>query len=125
MFFFKKDNKVENAWHQERVIMELKMRISDLFQECLEDNEYEYLGEKRTFDENAIIESIEELIHSNIRIGEGDRTRLNEVLKEEPNLDIILVNERLTRKSNETRAKSKNRLDELFGGLFNLWKRKK
>lgn len=119
-YFFKKDDKVEETEQQTKIIAEIKNRLSDLFIECLSNGEYNYLSERRTFDETVIVETIEQLVNSNISIGEGDRARLKEVVSEAPNFDVIITNEKLTRKSNETRAKSKNKIDEFFKNIFKI-----
>lgn len=123
LFFFEKDNKVPEIVHQREVIAELKIRIADLFNQCFEEKGYKYLGEKRTFDENAIIESIEHLTQSDILIGEGDRRRLAEITSGDPDFEVILKNEKITRKANEGRARHKNFIDKTFEGLFRQWKK--
>ena len=125
LFFFEKDNKIPEIVHQREVITELKIRISDLLTECFENGGYKYFGEKRTFDENAIIESIEQLVVNDIFIGEGDRNRLAEITSDDPNFQIILQNEKITRKANEGRARNKNFIDSAFAQLFKTWKRTK
>jgi len=117
-FFFNKDGKIEETQQQVKIITEIKSRLSELILECVSEGNYDYLSERRTFDEEAIVENIEELIKSNILIGEGDRKRLKEITSENPNFDVILVNEKLTRKSNEGRARNKNAIDELFHRLI-------
>lgn len=123
LFFFEKENQVDKMLHQREIILELKIRIADLLEECFEEKGYQYFGERRTFDENAIVESLEHLIVSDILIGEGDRARLAEITSESPNFQKILHNEKLTRKSNENRAKHKNLIDQIFRGLFIQWKK--
>jgi len=113
-YFFNKEGKVEETEQQVKIIGKIKTRVAELILECVSEGEYKYLSERRTFNEEAIVENIEELIKNNINIGEGDRARLDEITKENPNFDKILVNEKLTRKSNEGRARNKNKIDELF-----------
>jgi hypothetical protein len=117
-YFFSKDGKVEESTQQQNIIKEIKAKLSELLLECVSEGDYKYLSERRTFDENAIIENIEELIKNNILIGEGDRARLKEITSENPNFEIILVNEKVTRKSNEGRARNKNMIDKLFQKLI-------
>lgn len=117
-FFFNKDGKIEETQQQVKIITEIKNRLSELILECVSEGNYDYLSERRTFDEQTIVENIEELIKSNILIGEGDRKRLQEITSENPNFDVILVNEKLTRKSNEGRARNKNAIDEIFHRLI-------
>lgn len=117
-FFFEKDGKDDLVQHQEKIIAEIKSKLSQLFIESFSEDEYEYLGEKRTFQINALIEEIDSLVVSDGNIGHGDRVRLNEIQKESPSLETIIENERLTRISNENRAKSKNLIDKTFAELW-------
>ena len=77
------------------------------------------MEEKRTFNENSIIEELEELIQNDINIGEADRVRLKETTKDIPNLDRMIVNEKRLRKANEGRARNKNKIDNLLKTTFN------
>jgi len=110
-YFFEKENREEELNQQVLIIAEIKSKLSETILECVSDGNYEYLSEKRTFKENSIVESIDDLIIHNLNIGDGDRSRLSEVLKESPNFGKILVNEKLTRKSNEGRSRTKNQID--------------
>jgi len=103
-YFFNKENNVEKTKHQETVIKEVKQKINDLFYECFKKNKYEYIGEKRTFNENEITEELDDLIFNDINIGESDRERLK----------LVTLNEKRLRKSNEGRATNKNKIDEKF-----------
>ena len=114
LFFFNKDGLEDRVNHQKKVIAEIKQRISILFSECLLENGYNYLSEKRTFNENSIVEALEQLIFNDINIGESDRARLAQVQSEDPNLEKFIVNEKRLRKANEGRAKNKNNIDRLF-----------
>ena len=114
LFFFKKDGLQDKLDHQVVVISELKQRISELLQICLKENDYNYISEKRTFNENAIIEELEDLIQNDINIGESDRARLVEVQSPNANVDKLVVNEKRLRKSNEGRSKNKNNIDSIF-----------
>ena len=114
LFFFKKDGLQDKLDHQVVVISELKQRISELLQICLKENDYNYISEKRTFNENAIIEELEDLIQNDINIGESDRARLEEVQSPDANLDRMVVNEKRLRKANEGRSKNKNNIDSIF-----------
>ncbi len=113
-FFFSKDEKIEEMEQQVLIIKEIKAKLSEIFLECVSEEDYQYLSERRTFNEQAIVESIQELIVANLNIGQGDRARLAEVTKEYPDVQTILVNEKLTRKSNELRSRMKNNIDMLF-----------
>ena len=114
MYFFKKEGDLDKSEHQKIVIDKLKERLNELFGECFYKNEYEYLGEKRTFDENSIVEKLEELIINDINIGEADRSRLSEVQSADPNVEKLVINEKRLRRANEGRAKNKNEIDEKF-----------
>ena len=116
-YFFKKDNKLEESKHQEIVISEVKNKITELFTEVFESGEYPHLSEKRTFDENAIVEELEELIFNDINIGEADRERLSQVNSDNPNIEKLIVNEKRLRKSNEGRARNKNNIDNELGKI--------
>ena len=118
LFFFRKDGDIKKAEHQEIVIAEIKIRISELIQESIDLKAYNYLGERRTFNESAIIEELEELIQNDINIGEADRARLEETTKESPNLERMIVNEKRLRKANEGRSRNKNAIDEQFKKLI-------
>jgi hypothetical protein len=119
LYFFKKDLLEEKVEHQLAVILEIKLKISELFQEVFDTKNYDYIEEYRTFNENSIVEELEELIQNDINIGEADRARLNETTKENPNLTKMIVNEKRLRKANEGRARNKNRIDENFKKIIN------
>jgi len=114
LYFFEKDNLDEKANHQKLLIKEVKGKITELLVESLENRSYIYLEEHRTFDENSIVEQLEELIRNDINIGEADRARLEETKKSEPNLERMVVNEKRLRKANEGRAANKNNIDKIF-----------
>jgi len=111
-FFFKKDKEITKVKHQEKIIKAIKLEICGLFHECCKTGNYNYLSEKRTFDENSITESLDQLIQDDINIGESDRARLEQVKSEKPSVNKFLVNEKRLRKANEDRAIMKNKIDE-------------
>lgn len=113
-YFFRKDNLEEKVIHQEKVIEGIRTKIKALFAEINLTGNYEYISEKRTFNESSIVESLEELIINDINIGEADRARLEEVKKDDPNSERFIVNEKRLRKANEGRARNKNEIDEYF-----------
>ena len=117
-YFFNKENNKEKVKHQELIISEIKSKISSLIKECIQEGKYSYIGEQRTFNENAIAEELEELKYNDINIGEADRARLQEVQKENPQTEKLILNEKRLRKSNEGRAKNKNKLDNIFQNLI-------
>lgn len=114
LYFFKKENLVDNIEHQEEVISGVKQKLSELFVEVIESGKYEYLSEKRTYKPDDIIETLEELITNDITTGEGDRANLKEATSDNPSLKHFTHGHKLIRKANENRAVSKNQLDEQF-----------
>lgn len=114
LYFFNKDGLVDKVEHQNKVINEIKLKISELLTESVINKSYEYINEFRTFNENAIIEELEELIQNDINIGEADRARLEEAKKETPNIERMTINEKRLRKANEGRARNKNNIDNLL-----------
>jgi hypothetical protein len=119
LFFFRKEGDGQKVIHQELIINEIKKRISELIQESISTQSYEYLEERRTFNESAIIEELEELIQNDINIGESDRARLEETKKLVPNVERMIVNEKRLRKANEGRARNKNAIDAQFKDIIN------
>lgn len=119
LFFFRKDNLIDKIEHQEKIIDEIKKKISELFFETLKKSSYNYIEEHRTFNESMIVEELEELIQNDINIGEADRARLEETIKETPNLNRMIINEKRLRKANEGRARNKNNIDKQFKDIIN------
>ena len=103
-FFFDKDDLTEKVEHQDLVISEIKSRLVELFLEVYDNGKYEYISENRTFTASNIVENIQDLITNDIHIGESDRARLN----------IVMLEEKRLRKSNEGRAENKNNIDNEF-----------
>jgi hypothetical protein len=118
LYFFNKDNLIDKADHQKIVVEEIKNRIRELLKNTYEKKEYDYLSEKRTFNENSIVESLEELIINDINIGESDRERLKQVQSENPSIEKFIVNEKRLRKANEGRSRNKNEIDEQYKNLL-------
>lgn len=118
-YFFTKDNLLEKVAHQESIIQDIKIKINELFIEILDKGQYEYKGELRTFDENSIVEELDQLVTNDINIGEADRARLTQVKSDSPNLDVLIMNEKRLRKANEGRAGNKNRIDQMLSVQFN------
>ena len=114
LHFFRKDGVDDNIEHQEKVIKEIKYRITKLLLDVYTDNRYNYVSEKRTYNPDDIVETLEELIHNDITTGEGDRANLKEATSDNPSLEHFTRNHKLIRKANENRAASKNKLDEQF-----------
>lgn len=118
LYFFNKDNLTENIAHQQTVILEIKNKLSTILGDTIKNNNYQYISEKRTYNESDIIETLEELITSDITTGEGDRANLKEATSESPNLDLFVFNHKKIRKANERRANSKNKLDMQFKDII-------
>jgi len=118
LHFFKKDGIDENIEHQEKVISEIKIRVSELLTEVYVSGNYNYISEKRTYKPEDIVETLEELIHNDITTGEGDRANLKEATSDNPSLEHFTRNHKLIRKANENRAVAKNKLDEKFEGFI-------
>ena len=115
LYFFRKDGIDDNIRHQEKVISEIKYRITKLLIDVYEEKEYKFISEKRTYKPDDIVETLEELIHNDITTGEGDRANLKEATSDDPSLEHFTRNHKLIRKANENRAVSKNKLDQQFG----------
>ena len=114
LYFFKKENLIENVSHQETVISEIKNRIKNLLLDVYKTKEYNYVSEKRTYKADMTLESLEQLIKSDIYTGEGDSANLEELNKKDPDLNAFRKNHKVLRSSNELRAVSKNKLDAQF-----------
>ena len=110
LYFFKKEKDLQKIHHQEVAIDMIKEKISQLLQESFESGEYQYVGEKRTFDSSSIVEELEDLVTNDIHIGESDRARLR----------IAQMEEKRLRKANEGRAKNKNQIDILFKDMVEV-----
>jgi len=114
LYFFQKDNLTDNIEHQKEVIDQIKKRINNLFIDVFWNKEYNYVSEKRTYKADMTLESLEQLIKSDIYTGEGDRANLEELNKKNPNINAFRKNHKVLRSANELRAVSKNELDKNF-----------
>ena len=114
LYFFKKENLIENISHQEIVITEIKERIKNLLLDVYSSKKYNYISEKRTYKADMTLDSLEQLIKSDIYTGEGDRDNLSELKKSNPNIDLMKKNHKILRSANELRAVSNNELDSYF-----------
>ena len=92
LYFFTKDNLSENVLHQNDIINEIKNKISEILIKTYESKQYDYIEEKRTYKYNAIIETVEELIKSNITTGQADKQNLTEALSDNPSIDKFKLN---------------------------------
>ena len=113
-FFFEKDGLNDKIEHQVKVIGELKEKISELFHECYNNKEYNYMSEKRTWKDDDVVEDISELTYNDILVGESDRGVLKQVTSDSLNLEELKFQAKRMRKSNEGRAENKNNIDEKF-----------
>ena len=66
--------------------------------ETLTTQKYDYISEKRTYKPDDVIETLEELIKSDIITGEGDRANLEEANSDNPSLEKFKKNHKLIRK---------------------------
>ena len=114
LYFFKKEKLRKNITHQEEVIKEIRIRIKNLLLNVYKNKEYNYISEKRTYKADMTLNSLEQLIKSDIYTGEGDRDNLAELKKDNPNINLMKKNHKVLRSANELRAVSKNELDSNF-----------
>ena len=117
LYFFRKEDVVDDIEHQENLIEEIKHRITQLLLDTYNERQYKYISEKRTYKPEDIVETLEELIHNDITTGEGDRANLKEATSDNPSLEHFTRNHKLIRKANENRAVAKNKLDKQFKGF--------
>ena len=118
LYFFRKEDVVDDIEHQENLIEEIKHRITQLLSDTYNERQYKYISEKRTYKPEDIVETLEELIHNDITTGEGDRANLKEATSDNPSLEHFTRNHKLIRKANENRAVAKNKLDKQFKGFI-------
>jgi hypothetical protein len=114
-YFFTKDGKEEEALHQESVIKQIRIKLVELFEDVFETHKYEYVSEKRTFDEAKLILDVEKLVTDDLGVGAAYYEKTNG----EPTLERFMVNEAKLRISNESRGRQKNRIDGIFSELIN------
>ena len=116
-FFFEKDMLDDKVQHQDKVIDELKKKISELFHECYNNKEYNYMSEKRTWKDDDVVEDISELTYNDILVGESDRGVLGEVTSDDTNIGHLKFQAKRMRKANEGRAMNKDNIDEKFKNI--------
>ncbi len=107
---FNKQEKPTEAEHQRGVIKEIKIKLISLFNEVYETKKYDYVGEKRTFDEQKLLDDVETLITNDLDVGDAYYTKT----EGEPTLEKFMVNEARLRKANESRGRMKNTIDQKF-----------
>lgn len=115
-YFFVKHGDAAKVAHQHDIILELKTRIADTFDDCFEEYEYLVVNEHRTFDLRDIVDEVDMLTVNDILVGENDRFAL-EGFKENC-LDKLSIGVSGFRKANERRAQSKTLIDKLFEKIF-------
>ena len=118
LYFFTKDGLEENIKHQNLIIIEIKDKISKLLSETVEDKKYDYIEEKRTYKYKEIVESVEQLVKSNITTGQADKQNLSEALSDNPSVEKFKINHKILRKANEDRAMFKNKIDYKYKNLI-------
>jgi len=112
-YFFVKEGNAEKVAKQIDIILEIKTRIADTFDECFEEYNYEYFLEQRTFNQ-SIIENVEKLILCNLNIGEGDREKLSLINGKNKDIELLIEQEIRVRTANEGRSYFKNLIDKIF-----------
>ena len=113
LYFFEKQEKDVEAKHQRKVIDEIKLKLEELLLETYKNKNYEYISEKRTFDEAKLIDDVETLIQNDLDVGDAYYTKT----KGEPTLEKFMVNESRLRNANESRGRMKNQIDESFKNI--------
>ena len=66
-FNFNKQEKVNEATHQRFVVEEIKIKLNEFFDEIILNKKYDYVGEKRTFDEQKLLNDVETLISNDLK----------------------------------------------------------
>jgi len=112
---FEKQGKVLEAKHQRKVVEEIKIKLTELFEEVYQTNSYEHINERRTFDEAKLLDDVETLIVNDLDVGDAYYTKT----EGKPSLEKFMVNEARLRKANESRGRMKNSIDEKFGDIIN------
>ena len=69
LYFFNKEGILDDIDHQEKVIYEIKERIRELLLTVYDNKRYDYISEKRTYTADLTLDSIEQLIKSDIYTG--------------------------------------------------------
>lgn len=118
LYFFTKDGLTENINHQNLIIREIKNKIVTLLSETIEDKKYDYIEEKRTYKYKEIVESVEQLVKSNITTGQADKQNLSEALSDNPSVEKFKINHKILRKANEDRAMFKNKIDSQYKNMI-------
>lgn len=110
---FNKQGKTAEAEHQLVVIAEIRIKLKEILEETYSTGKYEYVGEKRTFDEAKLLKDVETLITNDLDVGDAYYTKTDG----EPTLEKFMVNEARLRKANESRGRMKNSIDATFKNI--------
>lgn len=110
---FNKQGKTAEAEHQLGVIAEIRIKLEEVLEETYSTGKYEYVGEKRTFDEAKLLKDVETLITNDLDVGDAYYTKTDG----EPTLEKFMVNEARLRKANESRGRMKNSIDATFKNI--------
>lgn len=110
---FNKQGKTTEAEHQLGVIAEIRTKLEEILEETYSTGKYEYVGEKRTFDEAKLLQDVETLITNDLDVGDAYYTKTDG----EPTLEKFMVNEARLRKANESRGRMKNSIDATFKNI--------
>ena len=112
---FNKQGKLAETAHQRDVVKEIKIKLNELFLEVYKTNSYDFVGEKRTFDEAKLLNDVETLIVNDLDVGDAYYTKTEGT----PTLEKFMVNEARLRTANESRSRMKNSIDKKFGDIIN------
>lgn len=112
---FNKQGKSAETVHQRDVVKEIKIKLNELFLEVYKTNSYDFVGEKRTFDEAKLLNDVETLIVNDLDVGDAYYTKTEGT----PTLEKFMVNEARLRTANESRSRMKNSIDKKFGDIIN------
>jgi hypothetical protein len=110
LYFFEKQEKDIEAKHQKIVIGEIKIKLEELLSDTYKTKTYDYVSEKRTFDEGKLIDDVETLIQNDLDVGDAYYTKTDG----KPTLEKFIVNESRLRMANESRGRMKNDIDKRF-----------
>ncbi len=111
---FNKQGKLEEVTHQKGVVVEIKVKLKELLTETYNTGKYEYVGERRTFDEAKLLKDVETLIVNDLDVGDAYYTKTDG----EPTLEKFMVNEARLRRANESRGRMKNSIDQTFKNII-------
>ena len=117
-YFFSKNKKNNLKKKQQKIINQIKFKITNTIKKILIENDYNYLSEQRTFkqDSDTLVKQIESLTYQDLNIGKADNKLAKSIkLNKKENL---LSDIQLSRISLEKRAFLKNEIDKTFKRLL-------